>query len=73
MSACIRCGGALWVCENDHARPWGGISDAPDACTCEACAGDNCPMCNPSEGRHDPPRIGPGVDIIDSHNTDKEQ
>jgi hypothetical protein len=57
---CIACNGEGWVCENDHNRPWNGISAAPDACTCSGCAGTNCRLCNPSTGKDDPPGTPPG-------------
>lgn len=54
---CSTCAGYGWVCEKDHAKPWGGVCDAPPACACPSCAGDPCPVCNTQR----PPAWPPGT------------
>lgn len=60
MSECEICHDVKWVCEADHLKPWQGVSDHPEACTCEGCAGDPCDECNGHYDRDDPPANPPG-------------
>jgi len=59
---CTNCDDTGWVCESHHDRPWGGVSNAANACECGP--GDPCPVCNPCSGRDDPPRMPPGSRTI---------
>ena len=50
---CPSCRNTGHVCENHPDHPWGGISDAPNACACGA--GMPCPECTtpvPQDGTH---------------------
>jgi hypothetical protein len=48
QSACDRCGGTGWVCENHPDRPWRGFSNRADACDCTG-AGAPCGLCNTAD------------------------
>jgi hypothetical protein len=51
--SCTNCADEGWVCENHPDKTWNKEG-------CECGAGAPCPVCNPSEGEHDPPRMQPG-------------
>lgn len=56
---CLRCGGCGWVCDIEPTRPWGEVSESPDACAHPHCSANNCPDCN-KQGD-----MPPGTEIID--------
>jgi hypothetical protein len=45
MASCPRCDDTGVVCERHPKMPWGGMSDAPEACNCGA-NGKICPDCD---------------------------
>lgn len=59
MVGCGKCDGQGWVCENHADKPWGGMSERDDACSCGA--GMPC-KCNRRDAKT-PPEM-PGSTIV---------